>query len=337
MKKTILLATLITVLCYCSFAQTPQIARVSSSGVTTVYTDLKKAMSDAQDDDFIYLPGGLFVVDSLNFNHRVNVIGAGHYPDSTNATGRTVINGDVYCFAGGTGGSLQGVAFGNVNYGSSCMNFTIAKCYFSLTQGLNGDQYASTAILNIYDCIVYSALFTGNNPVSFGIIANKSLINDITFCNNSTFSNCVFYNYGMYGNNYGNDNDELRNCIFNIVNNGSSTSGTIHYFNSHIENMTSGCSFNHLAFALNTTYDSTAGNTFVGGACPTTFSYTFDYHVKASSNAAGSGTDGTDKGIYGTMYPYNPLPYNPHIYFNSVAPVTNAQGQLPMNVKVRAQ
>lgn len=330
------------------FSQTPQIARVSSTGTTTIYTDLKKAISEAQDDDFIYVPGGQFNADSINFKKRINIVGAGHHPDSTLVTGGTLINGNVYCFAGGSGGSLQGLAFGTggtVNYGSSCTSFTISKCRFQSTTVLSQDAINNslTSILSIRECIVQGSLTTSpssNIYFYFTISVSNSIIRTLQNCHYSVLSNCIisalgtllptYYNYACYY-------DEFRNCIINGTNPGGSSSygNNNRYYNCCFVNTSSFSSGVILNF--NATYDASNNATFQGGALPADFSYSFDYRVLSSSPAAGSGTDGTDRGIYGSLNPYSPNPYNPHIYYKYIAPTTNAQGQLQVNIKVKAQ
>jgi hypothetical protein len=51
------------------------------------------------------------------------------------------------------------------------------------------------------------------------------------------------------------------------------------------------------------------------------------------------GTDGTQVGIYGGALGYKPgaVPSNPHFSSATVAPTTNKDGKLNVNVKVIAQ
>lgn len=319
-------------------AQTPQIARVSSTGTTTIYTNIKTALAAAQDDDFIYLPAGTFNVDSFIIQKRINVVGTGIYPDSTLATGKTVINGTVYLKTGRDGGSLQGIEFATSSGGNIKINgtgnFTISKCMFN--QITDNSDVNVTGTITIKECVVNGYIYNYYSASGNLIYkVNNCIIETISNCNYSTFNNCVFTNFS-YISSYSvpGSNNEFRNCIFHFYASGYSYFATTdRIYNCHNDNNI--CCVNSPQF--NTSSDATANTTFVGGTCPTSFSYTFDYHVKSSSAAAGSGTDGTDKGIYGSMYPYNPNPYNPHIYFKSIAPATNAQGQLQINVKVKAQ
>lgn len=336
--KTIITLAFIFTLAITTHAQTPQIARVSSDGTTTtIYTNIKTALAAAQDDDFIYLPAGTFNVDSVIIQKRVNVVGTGIYPDSTKASGKTVINTTVYLKTGRDGGSLQGIEFSTSGGGSitimSTGNFTISKSMFN---NIIGYDATSAGTITIKECIINGNI-NNNYSNSGSLIYNvsNSIIGDVAACNYSTFINCIFSNII---NNSG-SNKEFRNCIFHC--NGSSgyvrPGANDRFYNCHFENG-SGDVFNGMnPPQFNTTYDAASGSTFVGGACPSTFSYTFDYHLKTGTAAIGSGTDGTDRGIYGSMNPYNPNPYNPHIYSKTIAPTTNAQGQLQINVKVKAQ
>ena len=87
-------------------AQQAPIALVSANGTTRLTTTLDSAALLAQDNDIIYLPGGVFAGQTQWFTKKVTVIGVGHNPDSTTATDRTFINGYIGFQAGGT---LDGV------------------------------------------------------------------------------------------------------------------------------------------------------------------------------------------------------------------------------------
>jgi len=64
-----------------------------------------------------------------------------------------------------------------------------------------------------------------------------------------------------------------------------------------------------------------------------------DYHLKADSPGKNAGKDGTDIGIYGGSYPWKEgsLPFNPHYQKIQVAPKTDNQGNLNVNIMVKAQ
>jgi hypothetical protein len=69
------------------------------------------------------------------------------------------------------------------------------------------------------------------------------------------------------------------------------------------------------------------------------YQFTDDLHLAPGSSGIGGATDGTDIGIYGSSSPYKAgaMPYNPHFRAASVAPATNADGDLPVNIRAAAQ
>jgi len=68
----------------------------------------------------------------------------------------------------------------------------------------------------------------------------------------------------------------------------------------------------------------------------------FDYHemhlVPTSPGLTASETGG-QVGVYGGLFPYKEgaVPGNPHIYQKTISASTNANGQLPVQIKVRAE
>ena len=62
-----------------------------------------------------------------------------------------------------------------------------------------------------------------------------------------------------------------------------------------------------------------------------------NYRVRPTSPAKNSGTDGTDRGLFGGTFPWvdGSIPSNPHIYFKKVDAQTGADGKLRIQFKVR--
>ena len=69
------------------------------------------------------------------------------------------------------------------------------------------------------------------------------------------------------------------------------------------------------------------------------YQFSDDLHLAPGSGGIGGADDGTDIGIYGTASPYKPgnVPYNPHFRTAAIATSTNANGDLPVNIRVAAQ
>ena len=69
------------------------------------------------------------------------------------------------------------------------------------------------------------------------------------------------------------------------------------------------------------------------------YDFSDDVHLVPSSPGINMATDGTDVGVYGTNTPYKPgaVPFNPHLRSAVVDPVTNMNGELPVNIRVASQ
>ena len=67
------------------------------------------------------------------------------------------------------------------------------------------------------------------------------------------------------------------------------------------------------------------------------FNYSHNYHLQNPSTYMG--TDATQCGIYGGIYPYKEaaIPSNPHIREKIISNITDINGNINVNIKVAAQ
>jgi hypothetical protein len=67
------------------------------------------------------------------------------------------------------------------------------------------------------------------------------------------------------------------------------------------------------------------------------FSFSHDYNLQDPSLYLG--TDGTEMGVFGGIFPVKPkyVPINPHIINKNIAPTTNNQGELEIQIQVAGQ
>ncbi|MFO7722442.1 MAG: hypothetical protein R6V49_04375 [Bacteroidales bacterium] len=349
---------LLSVLCAFTVSMTllygQAVITVQSGSVSTFYTNLDSAVNNAPGGSTIYLPGGTFTPagNALLISKPLNIIGAGHYPDSSLATGVTILNGHFYLLSGADGGSLQGVRVNNhVFFGQNAANCVIngyqfSRCYF------NGP------FLMVFDTYYY-------NPTSQNILLSENVFKDwihVGQVKNVLFSQNIFTSYVSITN----GQVVFRNNIF-LLDAQSPCPSTQLFHEIH------GATFYDNIFNNNGCYGLVAGgftgNSFYnnifssaltalpGNSIGTnnlfgvpvdsiyvshtyqTFDYNNDYRLKANCVGKNAGSDSTDIGLYGTAYPYKPaaVQINPHIISRSVAPSTDAQGHLPVNIKVSAQ
>jgi hypothetical protein len=71
----------------------------------------------------------------------------------------------------------------------------------------------------------------------------------------------------------------------------------------------------------------------------TTYNYEQNYHLQPTCPGKNAGTDGTDIGVYGGMFPWKDgsLPPNPHVQYKNIQQSTDQNGNLNVNIKVAAQ
>jgi hypothetical protein len=312
---------------------------LSHLGVPSFYTNLTTAITSAANGDTLYLPGGTIqpTASDITVNKSVHIVGAGHYPDSTAATGRTIIT-TLRFLTGSGGGSIQGCSITNLYIGyASNQNITglsVSRCtigYFRL-----GNDNVST-IDNTYltdnvftgDLLIHSAypnVLVLRNIVNSGNLAGQGLY----------IKNNIFYKF------YSNALSGFTSCTFenNIIISTSSNSLTIGSQNSNFSNnlFIPNVSNWGTNTQQNSLLNQTLANTFEN-ASGTAFSYDYNYKLKTASPGNNFGTDGTDVGIYGTTSPYKDgaVPFNPHIVFKSISTETTPQGILNVTISVSAQ
>ncbi len=339
-----LLPFLITVILFCPSinAQSPQFAVVKPNGNTQIFPSWTAAYNAAVNDDYIYLPG-VGISGTITLNKRLHIFGAGHHPDSTNATNKTVFTGVIDIFRGANGGSLQGINCTEsiqigIN-GTKVLNYTIKKCAITSSIAFGGVSIDSLPeYVSIIENIVNSignghGLSTKNHTIEKNII--KSNVHNFEF---SLFRNNIFlYSFITFSNVY---NSTVENNIFLYSDPVPPPSNCFNSF------------YNNLKISNSDFYDS--------GGCPIQaesgnlsvpsytdifisydnngFDYADNYHLQPTCPGVGAGTDGTDVGIYGTSDPTSEgwVPSNPHIYFKNIDPSTGPDGKLHIEVGVRA-
>jgi hypothetical protein len=333
-----LFPALLLAMCEFTFAQS--VFTVDGTLGTKVFTSIDSALSNAQNGDYIYCPAGAFNISGgLQINKKVNIIGAGHYPDSTQATGQTVLTGNIYLLTDASGGLIQGIylngdlLLGNNASNSNVKNYSITRCNISiLNLSFNGSSNGGAENILFKDNILRSGIAFGgatNVIIETNIIAGNlsygngsvTLRNNVFLFNGDNFiyylSSCEFENNvilnasGYFS--YGSAANIFRNNVFKSTN-------RLLPSDLDINNM-----FNVDSLFVNQT----------GYA----FQYNHNYHLKNGSPAIGAGLAGTDCGIYGGNNPYKEgaVPVNPHILLKNLPSQTDAQGKLNIQVKVAAQ
>ena len=327
-----------------------QITLQSTSGVYQFDTP-DSAIAHANDGDQIFIPGGIYNIGTLKINKSVMIFGAGHFHDSTIATGESYLIGNIILSNGASGGLITGFDInGNISvdtFGTdSVSNYTISRCSFNnLALSSTGRAPTNARNFSIYENIIKGnisgAKATGINIsknfiqgfveyIQSGVILNNdflglgnctSLINQMKSVKFTTVDNNIFLFVppacaGAAFFDTGCANNVFMNNLFTMTLSFPISSNT--GFN------------NYISQPANSIFISAAGNTF---------SYTDNYHLKATSPGVYGGTDNFDNGVYGTLEPFKiaSVPFNPHIQQKSIGQNTNPQGLLNIQIRIAAQ
>jgi hypothetical protein len=285
---------------------------------------LADAYNAASNGDTIYVPGGTF--NGLSCDKRIKFYGAGHYPDSTQATGQTIIYGSFYFGGNADSALLEGFSIqGEITVDAGAEYVKIRRNILGGTLSFYGnygqiDGNALKAISGPGPMII----FFSNNIIEGAIYAfgmGTLFRNNIFLGNTYTFgpavtSYCVFENNiflsptsGWNYNNYSIHNTFTKN-LFNFTPDFNGNTATDNYFN--------------------------VSNIFITQS-GSTFNYSHNYHLQNPGNYPG--TDATQCGIYGGLFVYKEgaVPANPHIISKTISATTDGAGKLNATIKVAAQ
>lgn len=320
--KNLIIITIFTCFIYSLKAQ--KLFSVNHQGVSSFFQTLPEAYAASVDGDTIYIPGGTF--GGLSMFKSLALIGVGHDPDSTPATGYSEL---AYLEIGYNAHNslITGLKFTNnfSVYGNNNNNVKISRCFvpngitfsanssfWTISESYLGNSYNYGYTLNNFiltnNVIVYWGTQLNQSEISHNIFpsgnsgfsANQSLIKSNVFdpvsgiqCDNCHWVNNL--NNGVNGLNGTNGNTGSGNYLDDIP----------------LESV----------FA-----DFNTNNSF----------YQNDYHIVNTNYVD---IDNSPIGLYGGFYPWKEgsLPFNPHIQSKIVAPTVNAQGNLNVQVQAAAQ
>jgi hypothetical protein len=317
-------------------------------GATTMFygnNALSDANTTAQDGDTIYLPGKAHY-PGINISKKLVIIGAGHTPDSTTATGRTLIESDITFLAGSDGSVIEGI-------------YSDRSIYFELNTRINDVKIRRSNVNSIYfndnfdtthTCkrvlieqnVIRGEIYCYN--ADYLIIRNNFIRYRITsVTQNALIENNIFYYQveGWNGNNYilyDVYNSLVRNNIFILPASHSDCyiiGSNNDVMNNIFPTLATECSSSN----YEDNYSNVAtDNIFVGQtSIYTGFDYSHNYHLKTPELYPGFANMGV--GVYGGTLPFKDgaVPFNPHIVQKDIAPSTDNNGNLNINIKVKAQ
>ncbi len=310
-------------------------------------TPFNDAYTAAVDGDTIYLPGGVFASPG-NINKRIVVYGIGHHPDSSAVMGETIITGNTSVQSGAAKSHFEGLKFssGYFHYSGVADSIIIKRSYLS---AINFNNFASVGTQVIENVIVGSINGAGSiNTVIANNIIKKYGEVLTNFANQAWIRNNIIVGSGSLTSGYIDRYviNNITDCLFDnniIFNEGSGSTFRINYvlsptvsnntFKNNVFNITPDLTLN----TQENNYFDVVSSTFFNNYTALTFDYAEDLHLV--SPASYIGTTGNEVGIYGGFTPakIGMIPVNPHYQFKIIAPATDVNGDLQIQIKVEAQ
>lgn len=331
--KKILLTLVLASASFICFSQ--QKVALESAGTTTIFggsAPFADAYAAAVTGDIIYLPGA--TMPGFTLDKSITIIGTGFYPSATTATNPTKITGNITVNGNADNLHLEGIQFnGTITFGANQQvdNVTIKRCKMS------GVTYNGTGAT---PCI--------NNSIEECIITGNFLMSNLS---HSILTNSIIEGYFSGGTNMGISNNLMlkssSSYLLMSINNSLFSNNIflipyVGYFEGSCNlNTFSNNIFTVTPAAGNNIYTSNYPNTVIAtlfvNQSGEIFDYAQDYHLVAPTTYLG--TDGNQVGLYGgiSAYKEEAIPHNPHIVSKTIASQTNAAGELPIQITVKAQ
>ena len=334
MKKNI--STLLSIFwaCILQAQQSPIMVCNGNGTICTPYYSLNEAVHMANANEFIYLPGGTFQLDST-IDKPLNIIGAGCRQDSSATTGITTINGNLIISKNASSSLFEGFFLNGV------MNTpdTLRDCLF---RRMNSGGFAITGYIEA--CLIEHCILRESSSMNgSGCWITNSIVRTIHGLQNSTIQHTIFFgdvgytSWGGYWATFnGCNSTSFSHCIFMHAigwPNGSNSNMCM------ANNVYLGGS--HGGFSFTCDYNNYTANS-LADVFQNPVQVTDIYNINESALQVIPSLPmgyNTVRGIYGGDSPWKPgmVPSNPHIFFKQVSSNTNQNGDLPVLIKVRTE
>ncbi len=349
MKKFILLFV-VTGLCINLYSQSRII--VQNDQEAQVFGHFSDALAATQAGDTIYLPGGAIDIGTSYIEKELTIFGAGHNPQYTEATGVTMLNGTLYMRQADPEIPLENIHLegfyisGDIRIGTLTTNQNVNQVnirrvsmnnlYLSRSESATGEADH----IHIIENIIRGRVYGGDAQ---NVLFSKNIIQGFFwyFDGNAVFTNNIFLN---------DQSSSTVNTSFRYITNSTFRNNVIRCVNASrcFNNMSANNFYNNMwRYDFSVPSGSTGSGNIIDldpdeifvNATGSSFDYDFDYQLPEGSPGIGAGTDDTDIGIYGTPRPFKEgsVPRIPWIKSKTIAPETDEDGKLNVEIEVEAQ
>ena len=343
MKINLLVLSMLILLVISSNAQRV-VALHSATGVTlfTGVNPFVDAYTAAQPGDTIYLSGGSFANPPL-MDKRLLIFGAGYHPTGAAVTNPTLLTGAFNLGDNADNLMIQGVQFmAGIHAGNNVPVTFITIKRSRIDGGIHFQGTRATPSTNnaFVECVIIGDVNLHN--VTNSSITNSIVQNQIVNSYSNSFMNNILLgaSWSQFWGSHIIFMHPFNNLISNNVVLGSMANMAVQisegnqFFNNLFES--SAPHLGNSPIATGNFLNVPAANIFVSHT-GSAFSYASNFNLQAPLTRLG--TDGTQVGIFGGMFPFKPngIPQNPHISVRNISPQTTPDGKLNVEVTVSAQ
>jgi len=309
-------------------------ATLEHNGATQVFygqNSFVDAYNASVNGDQIYLSAGVFASPSTLVK-GVKVYGTGYFP----IEGKQTQVGDLQIAKGADSLRLEGLYInGNIKYnGPNEIDYVkIVRCR------LGSVNFATiTNHCSFEECFISNDILFSTRPNNF-LLRNSIIQSQVSYINSNAL---IEGNIFMPSSNYENGWEaNFLSVKYSIIQNNIFL-GTSNLFydlgnaNTNTVNKNLFVSSNPEGVNKATNYTGVAQTAIFVNQTGDAISYSHDYHLKTPETYIG--TDGTQVGIYGGLsFKEKGIPSNPYIESKDVAPTTETNGNLKINISVKAQ
>lgn len=325
------------------FSQSP--VALHHNGNSTMYntaSGFTDAYNASVDGDTIYLPGGFFA--GITINKKLTIVGAGFHADSTLATYATQINGSLNLGPDADTTHIEGLHItGSINVTAANNKIDKLKIRRNLIDGqinINGDRTTPSMHVEISENVIRGSIDLSNTLnliITNNIIQNRLHYVYQGMIRNNIFTSNPYLGYPIY--HYNNIYDcDYSNIENNVFVHPDATLGFAYCDNSSInKNIFATSSIDYTNNFPTGNYTGIGSSNILVNWTSSSYSYTENYHLQNPSSYLG--TDGLQVGLYGGLRPWKEgaVPFNPHVGSKNIAPQTNTNGELQIQIRVNAQ
>lgn len=312
----------------------------NQSGSDADYSTVSSAHGASLDGDTIYIQPSPASYGSLNINKRLVIMGAGHNPSFSLYNSKL----DIVYFGSSSGNSiLKGLNISQISTtnSSTANNILISGCFLTSSSG-------SPIALNLGT--FNNWVFEGNIIQSIDTYVELSgLGSNAIFRNNYISSTGVGYNLYNVPSGTVFDHNIITQFFTSSPTSTGVAVGSNLYFSNNIITTQASSNYGANYSCLNCTYDNNILWNYAASYFPvpgsnniinvdpqfnawswnSTYNYNSDFHIASESQAANAATDGSDIGIYGGIFNFNPFGIDggtPHIVDFTLESSTAPQG-----------